>query len=258
MSSSNEFGTSHSEETKKRRKKKKGNYKMEQMDAFDNYLTDGQLFVDKSFNKKLVSLLENHIQSKDIKGCFFTHYSLTKDYKDHVKIGLWEVKTPSKSEEIKLKIKTLMSDKLLLQSETRPETLYLPLTADKLTGLIACFSLELSTIINDRKVERISEIFYKIASWICSKFEDCKTEIAKYFGIYNLQLSSELAEVESFCKKFEETVIRNAVDFPNSFGFMLDRLFHHCNNSMQVYGNEETVVFHQLVQRLRGEYINEG
>jgi hypothetical protein len=209
--------------------------------ALNNYLKQNPTSFDSEFNKKIKDFLNKKKGELSLNGVFYTYYSKTNDYDNHIKIGFFSEKEISNIEKLKNELESLLNDKLKKQGDTAQGILYLPVKANELTGLIACYSFELLKFVEDKNNEQISGIYQAVISGCVKKFPYLLT--VKIEPI-------ETSDLDSFCSDFKRDILDNAVDLQRNFWFIMERLFHHCNNSNQKFGDNEKEIFNKLIGKI--------
>lgn len=227
---------------------------------FDNYLKNENLFMDKSFTNKLIGLLDKKIKEDLIESAFYTHYSLSTP---HIKIGMC-ANNNSGTDAIKREISELIGNNLQKQSDTRPNLIYFPADVNDATDIIACYSFKLLGIVRSKENSEISKIYFRIFSHLINDLKIAQTDVLINFGAFKvrypnyflsrfkitkLNLSEDSQDISGFCDELS-TWLKNNIANYNEIWFICDRLFHHCNNSNNKFGEEEMAILADFIQYL--------
>lgn len=234
---------------------------MEVFYIFENYLVNENLFTDREFTNKLINLLTEKISEEKIKGAFYTHYS--QPFRPHIRIGLWKCNsTESDIEKIKGAVSNIISDNLFRQSDIRQEPIFLPTEINNTTNTIACYSFGLLKFVRNKSNSEISELYFKVFSKFITElnvnkaealinFGEFKTQYPNYFlkqfNLTDINLTNDYNNISDLCSEIC-TWLKNNVHNYNNIWFLCDRFFHHCNNSNNKFGSEESEILDKFMR----------
>jgi len=218
----------------------------------NNYLNINPTALNSEFNKDIKEFLTKKKTELVLKGVFYTLYSKTDDYGNHIKIGFFSENKIEEIDKLKNEIRFLLNSILEKQGDMVEGTLYLPNKANELTGFIACYSFELLSFIENKNNEQISDLYQAIITWCVKNIRELnKIILEKFPYILTINLSlKENSKLNSFCSNLKRDILDNAEDLQMNFWFIMERLFHHCNNSNKKFGSEENEIFNKLISKI--------
>lgn len=230
---------------------------MEKFFVFDNFLASPELLFNSG---KYKQVMDSFIANGRLKGAQLTHYHdpQINPPQPHIKTGGWFADPDDSSliQDIKDAVSAASNGEIVSQERGSIIELGQKSSPRESTNLIACYAYELSILIQSNGLS-VPESYAWIAAKLLQLMEkEDKISMAMSFLSgndkieWNIKKVREINQLGNFIKNFEQCIDAQLDCKDEDLSFVLERLFHLCNNTSCMDYAKEKEIYQELVNLL--------